>query len=201
MPAVQDDHRQPIPSGLAVVEDYEPDATVQGTDNPSADVLSTEDLPEIGAWGPNESVTDLKCGDGLSTEQVRELQSLTSQYSDIFSDFPGDSNLAQHRLDLTSDIPVRQTHCPVPYAMQASLKEELQQMEEMGIIRKSSSPYSSPVVVVKKKDGSNPICVDFRRLNKVTIIDPQPVRSPADSFHGMRVERYFSKLDLTRGYH
>ena len=97
---VQDDHRQNIPSGVAVVEDYEPDATVQGTDDPSADVLSTEDFPEIGASGPKESVTDLKFGDGLSTEQVRELQSLTSQYSDIFSDCPGDSNLTEHHIDL-----------------------------------------------------------------------------------------------------
>ena len=74
-------------------------------------------------------------------------------------------------------------------------------MEKMGIIRKRSSPYSSPVVVVKKNDGGNRICVDFRRLNKVTIIDPQPVPSPADSFLGMREDRYFSKLDLTKGYH
>ena len=58
-------------------------------------------------------------------------------------------------------------------------------MEELGIMRKSSSPYSSPVVVVKM-DGGNRICVDFRRLNKVTVIDPQPVPSPADSFLGMR---------------
>ena len=85
--------------------------------------------------------------------------------------------------------------------MQASLKEELQKMEEMGIIQKSSSPYSSPVVVVKKKNGDNRICVDFRSLNKVIIIDPQPVPSPADSFLGMREDRYFSKLDLTKGYH
>ena len=72
LPAVQDDHRQNIPSGVAVVENYEPDANAQGTDDLSADVLSTEDLPEIGTWGPKESVTDLKFGDGLSTEQVQE---------------------------------------------------------------------------------------------------------------------------------
>ena len=191
LPAVQDDHRQNIRSRVVVVEDYEPDANAQGADDPSAEVPSAEDLPEIGVWGPNESVT----------EQVRVLQSLTSQYGDIFSDCPGDSNLAEHHIDLTSDVPVRQTQYPVPYAMQASLKEELQQMEEMGIIRKSSSPYSSPVVVVKKKDGGNRICVDFRSLNKVTIIDPQTVPSPADSFLAIREDRYFSKLDLTKGYH
>ena len=90
VPAAQDDHRQNISSGVAVVEDCEPDATVQGTDDPSADVLIAEDLPEIGAFGAKESVIDLEFGDGLCTEQVLELQSLTSQYSDIFSDCPGD---------------------------------------------------------------------------------------------------------------
>ena len=183
LPAVQDDHRQNMPSCVAVVEDFEPDANAQGADDPSAEVPSAEDLPEIGVWGPNESFT----------EQVRELQSLTSQYGDIFSDCPGDSNLAEHHIDMTSDVPVRQTQYPVPYAMQASLKEELQQVEEMGIIRKSSSPYSSPVVVVKK-DGGNRICVDFRRLNKVTIIDPQTVPFPSESFHGMRKDRYIRSL-------
>ena len=48
VPAVQEDHWQNIPSGVAVVEDFEPDATVQGTDDPSVDILSTDDLPEIG---------------------------------------------------------------------------------------------------------------------------------------------------------
>ena len=200
VPAVQDDHRQSMSSCVAAVEDNELDANVQGTDHPSVDIHSAEDLPEIGAWGPKELVTDLKFGDGLSTEQVQELRSLTSQYSDNFSDCPGDSNLAEHYIDLTSDVPVRQTQYSVPYVMEASLEEELQQMEEMGIIRKSSSPYSSTVVVVEK-DGGNRICVDFRRLNKITIIDPQPVPSPADSFLGMREDMYFSKLDLTKGYH
>ena len=67
-------------------------------------------------------------------------------------------------------------------------------MEEMGIIQKSNSSYSCPVVVVKKKDGSNRICIDFRRLNSITVIDPQPVPSPVDSFLSMREDRYFSKL-------
>ena len=82
--------------------------------------------------------------------------------------------------------------------MQASLKEVMQQMEELAIIRKSSLPYSSPVVVLKKKDRGNRICVHFRRLNKVTIIDPQPVPSPADSFLGMRGDRHFSNQSINQ---
>ena len=77
VPAVQGDHQQNIPPGVVVVEDYEPDANAKWIDDSSADVPSTEDLPEIGAWGPRESVTDLKFGDDvLSTEQVLELKSL-----------------------------------------------------------------------------------------------------------------------------
>ncbi|GFS11602.1 transposon Ty3-G Gag-Pol polyprotein [Elysia marginata] len=58
-------------------------------------------------------------------------------------------------------------------------------MEDLGIIRKSSSPYSSPVVVVKKKDGSNRVCIDYKRLNKITTFDPQPMTPPADIFQEM----------------
>ena len=61
-------------------------------------------------------------------------------------------------------------HVKTPYLsgdLEARMKEELQQMEEMGIIRKSSSRYLSPVVVVKKKDAGNRICDDFRHLKKL----------------------------------
>ncbi|GFR73373.1 zinc finger protein [Elysia marginata] len=73
-------------------------------------------------------------------------------------------------------------------------------MEDLEIIRKSSSPYSSPVVVVKKKDGSNRVCIDYRRLNKITTFDPQPMTPPAEFFQGMEKDQYFSKLDLSKGY-
>ena len=88
-------------------EDYEPHANAQGADDPSAEVPSAEDLPESGASGPKESVTDLKFGDGLPTEQVREFRSLTSQYGGIFSDCSVDSFLGMRedryfsKLDLT----------------------------------------------------------------------------------------------------
>ncbi|KAK3732965.1 hypothetical protein RRG08_002574 [Elysia crispata] len=184
---------------LAYREDYEADKG-HDQDNLTGDEQGSEDLPEIGTWGQKEDAADVKFGEALTYDQNRELQMMVQRFSEIFSDCPGDTNLTEHRIDLTSDVPVRQTPYHVPFALKSSLKKELQQMENLGIIRKSDSPYASPVVVVKK-DGSNCICIDFRCLNKITVIDPQPVPSPAESFLGMSEDKYFSKLDLTKGYH
>ena len=65
---------------------------------------------------------------------------MVQRFSEIFSDRPSDTFLAEHRIDLSSDVPVCQTPHPVLFALQSSLKKELQQMEDLGIIRKSDSP-------------------------------------------------------------
>ena len=126
---------------------------------------------------------------------------MVQRFSEIFSDRLGYTSLGEHRIDLTSGVPVCQTPHPVPFALQPSLKEELEQLEDPGIIRKCDSQYVLPVVVVKKRDESNRICIDFRRLTKITVTEPQPVPSPAESFLSVSEDKYFSKLDLTKGYH
>ncbi|GFS23678.1 Gypsy retrotransposon integrase-like protein 1 [Elysia marginata] len=130
-----------------------------------------ETLPELGGWGSNETVNDLQYGDQLTPDQRRQLEEIASSYSSIFSDRPGTVSTEEHRTELTSSTPVRQRHYPVPYAMRQALRDELKKIEDLEVIRKSSSPYSSPVVVVKKKDGSNRVCIDYRRLNKITTFD------------------------------
>jgi len=73
-------------------------------------------------------------------------------------------------------------------------------MLEMKVIESSASPYASPVVIVRRKDGSNRFCVDFRMLNKVTIFDVEPMTNSDDIFAKMAGHQYFSKLDLSKGY-
>jgi len=69
-----------------------------------------------------------------------------------------------------------------------------------GVIEPSTAPYASPIVVVKKPDGSNRICVDFRKLNKVTIFDPESMPQMQDIFAELSGSRYFSKFDFCKGY-
>lgn len=74
-------------------------------------------------------------------------------------------------------------------------------MEEQGLVEPSFSPWASPVVLAKKKDGSFRLCVDYnRRLNEVTISDAQPMGSLHDMVRNMKGSRIFSSLDLKSGY-
>ncbi|RUS71346.1 hypothetical protein EGW08_020889 [Elysia chlorotica] len=99
-----------------------------------------------------------------------------------------------------AETPIRQKPYGVLFAMRESLRDEMRTMEVMGIIRNSSSPYAAPVVVVKKKDGSNRVCIDYRRLNKVTVFDPHPDTPHAEEKKEKKKKKFFSKIDLSKGY-
>ena len=70
----------------------------------------------------------------------------------------------------------------------------------MGMIRESKSPYASPVVVVRKKDGTNRVCVDYRKLNRLTVFNPAPGNTAEEIFQKMSKKKHFTKIDLSKGY-
>ena len=70
----------------------------------------------------------------------------------------------------------------------------------LNVIRESKSPFASPTVMVRKKDGSNRVCIDFRKVNRKCIFDPEPVMKAEDIFAGMGESKYFVSIDLSKGY-
>ena len=96
----------------------------------------------------------------LSNEQKKGLEQLRLKYSDVITSKLGQTQLLKQLVE----VPYR-----LPYAKYEAVKGEVQKMEEMGIIKPSSSEWASPMVIVPKKDGTIRLCVDCRRLNKVSI--------------------------------
>ncbi len=76
----------------------------------------------------------------------------------------------------------------------------VQDLLQSGVIRESNSPFASPVVLVRKKDGGLRICVDFRTLNARTIRDSYPLPRITETLEALKGARYFCTLDLQSGY-
>jgi hypothetical protein len=83
----------------------------------------------------------------------------------------------------------------------AELKKQLEELQQSGFIRPSSSPWGAPVLFVKKKDGSMRMCMDYRALNEVTMKNKYPLPRIDDLFDQLKGAKYFSKIDLRSGYH
>src|SRR3954467_1714296 len=92
-----------------------------------------------------------------------------------------------------------------PYSMNLSelveLKKQLDAMLEIGLIQPSASPWRSPIFFVEKKDGGNCLCMDYRKLNDVTIKNKYPLPNIEDLFDHLTGAKVFSRIDLRTGYH
>ena len=147
-----------------------------------------------------ESYLDVDISEGLTPQQRKAVQVLVYEYRDIFTERPGTTDLVEHEIEVTTVHPVRVAPYPIPYAKQEVVQREVEAMLEGGIIERAKSDYNAPIVLVRKKDGSNRFCLDFRRLNDVTRFDTEPMTNVDDILVKLQGDRYFTKIDLTKGY-
>ena len=139
----------------------------------------------------------------LSPEQQEKLLLLLEEFHDVFSLEDGDrgeTDVITVHID-TGDAPPRaQPVRRVPFAVRQEVAQQLHQMQEEGVIEPSNSPWASPIVLVRKKDGGLRICVDYRSLNAVTKADRFPLPRIADLLDQLGSSRFFTTLDLASGF-
>jgi len=110
----------------------------------------------------------------LTEPQRAEVQSVVAEWHNVFSKNDLDvglTSLVKHRIQLMDETPFKQRHRKIPPALFNEVHDHLRQLSDAGIIRKSQSPWASNMVLVRKKDQSLRLCVDFRQLNRRTVKD------------------------------
>ena len=176
-----------------------------------ATVLEEENSPELAINDEEimihynvkqkESYLNVKYSEGLSQIKLKELKDLVFQFKDIFSDVPTITNLGEHKIELSNDRPIRSRPYPVPLHLEEALNKEIDSMLDSGLIEPSEAYYASPLVLVKKPDGSIRVCVNYKSLNSISLVDPQPFLSTDDILDRLGGSKYYSKFDLCKGYY
>ena len=134
-----------------------------------------------------------------------EIQNILDKHSIVFNDLPPGlppDRGFEHVIELEQGAkPIITTPYRHPRGYKEEIEKTIKELLDMGFIRPSSSPFASSVVLVKKKDGTMRMCIDYRALNKKTIKNRYPIPridELIDELHGVV---YFSKIDLRSGYH
>ena len=139
----------------------------------------------------------------LTNEQLQQLKQLVSQNADVFAlneSELGYTTVVEHHVDTGDHAPIKQPFRRVPFVHRDVIAGMVKSMEQQGVIRPSTSPWGSPVVLIPKKGGTKRFCVDYRRLNAITKKDVYPLPRIDDILDTLGGNKYFTSLDLASGY-
>lgn len=139
----------------------------------------------------------------LNSHQKQVVKNLLIKFQNVFSkgiDDMGRTSLALHSIDVGDSRPIKQPHRRQALAKQEETDNIVRDMLRQDIIEPSYSPWSSPVVLVKKKNGATRFCIDYRKLNNITTKDSFPLPRIDDTLDATSGSKWFSTLDLQSGY-
>ena len=152
------------------------------------------------SWEPEVDLST----EGLTSEQIYQIKQLLRDECHSFSRSDDDIGCAP---DLEMDIrlvdtePVKKTYSSIPPPLFKEVKDYLYDLMSKGFIKKSCSSYSSPVVCVRKKDGTLRLCIDYRELNSKSQKDRQPLPRIQDALNNLKGNSWFTLLDQGKAYH
>ena len=166
-----------------------------------AEELSANDLEQVPSWKHEGETHKCQLGEQLDCRQKEELTNILHKFKDVLQDCPGRTDIIRHDIHLKEGAhPSRQAPYRLPHAYRDQVQKEIEDMLRAGIIEPSSSEWSSPVVIVPKRDGTIRLCVDYCRLNSVSSQSAYPMPRVDDVIDQLGKAKFLTTLDLTRGY-
>ena len=135
-------------------------------------------------------------------DQRRQVEQILWKYGKLF-DLRQPSkikSIIRHAIETGENAPTFTPPYRVSYRDEQAQRDEINKLLKQGIIEESTSPWSSPIVLVRKKDGSTRFCVDFRKLNNVTTKDAFPIPRIEDIFDHLSQAEYYTTIDFKSGY-
>lgn len=145
--------------------------------------VTTEDVPQVNA------------------SDLQDLNSLITSFRDVFAKHGPPTDLVEHAIELTSATPIAQPPYRVNPRLRKEVDQQIKDLLENDIIEECESAWSAPMVIVPKKTGEIRLCVDYRRLNSVTVPDRYPLPLITDLINSIKPIGFISLLDLRSGYH
>lgn len=130
----------------------------------------------------------------------RKLTAMPDVFAQHDSDF-GRTDKVKHQIKLSDETSFKHRPRPIRPQDLDAVRRHLQELSEAGVIRESESCFSSPIVVVKKKNGDIRLCIDYRKLNLQTIKDAYALPNLEETFSALSGSKWFSVLDLKSGYY
>ncbi|CAF5024393.1 unnamed protein product, partial [Rotaria sp. Silwood1] len=137
-----------------------------------------------------------------NTKQRQQLQQILWKHGKLF-DLRQPSIIkatVHHAIETGTHPPIYTSPYRVSYKDEQIQREEIDRLLKQGIIEESKSPWSSPIVLVRKKDGSVRFCIDFRKLNNITTKDAFPIPRIDDIFDHLSQAEYYTTIDFKSGY-
>ena len=154
-------------------------------------------------YGDVNEIVELAASDLQDSQTKEKLINLISTYRNVFA-LAKDSLVTaigtEHCIDINDNPPFKIAPYNIaPYNLPA-VQEETKEMLDKGVIVPKKSPYSSPIVVFPKNDGTNRMCFDYRKMNQITTKDAYLVPRIGQTIDALRGAGFFSSLDLASGY-
>ena len=137
-------------------------------------------------------------------EFIEEKEKILRKYEDLFTNEIDESKLCpikEHTIDTNDSKPICLGYTRIPIHYENAISDEIKKLLRLGIIRESSSPWRSRIVVVKKPDNSLRMCIDYRKLNEITKSSAYPIPRIDEIIESLAKAKIFSVLDATSGYY